>query len=241
SEGATIYDSGQPVITGPFREAASADLHPLLVDLLARVRADLEAGPALSDPTRFALRVYACRHLLAWCGRRPLVLPVDGPGLAPQAAPPAVLVSDARPAVAVIRRPAFDDLARERFDSWDRALAVSPPELRDPARSGLTISTFEARPTEVRIDLRAERTGVLLLSYAALPGVAVRVDGDPRPVLEGPFGLAGVEIAEGEHQVELFYRAPGYLVATRWISLGGLVAVLLLLLAAVRIGSRSTR
>ena len=229
SEWATVYDTGLPLVSGPFREVAAVDYHPLMLDLLERLASDLNRGNRLTPATRFGLRVYGARYLLTEDGEQPVLPDLDDPAVRRQGDPVALEIPSARPAIAVLEEKAFELLADGKTPDWAAALEAAPRELADPSRSGVAVSDFSGDRRHQRMTVDAERSGVLLLSYAHLPGLVVRVDGEERGAEKGPYGLVGVEIKRGIRTIALEYRAPGYITVPRVVSLATLLLVLTLL------------
>jgi hypothetical protein len=242
TEWAAIYDSGQPVVGGPFREAAGP-MYPHMLRLLDRIGNDLNGSGALSAPSHYGLRMLGCRYLLFEDGHRPVIPPLADRRLVADEAVPALRVTGAGPAVAVLDGGAFDRFAARSHPDWAAAFRAAPPELADPARAGVTGRILAYAPKHVRITVDSTRHGVLLLAFSHLPGLTVSVDGRPARTRAGPFGMTGVDVTPGEHRIDLAFEAPAHLSLWRAVSfLTAAVAVLGgILLLLVRRARHRTR
>jgi len=100
---------------------------------------------------------------------------------------------------------------------------------------GAEITTYS--PNRVNLQTHSSGNSILVLSENDYPGWRVYIDGQPADVLRVNYGLRGVAIPTGEHQVSFVYRP--------WSVMGGLLLSLLtagaLILLAVRGKSISAR
>ncbi len=219
SEWSTTHDSGQPLIGGPFREGASKGMYNPMLELLDRVGGDLDAG-RLSPPTRFGLRMFGCRYLLIEDGLSPVTPEFDDDTLIAVPAIPGLLrVRGVSPAVAVLDPKDFRRISSSPPAGWEAALATAPRDLADPGGSGVSVADFRYAPKEVRFRVETLRDGILLLAFMDYPGLTLDRNGEDVPLLPGPFGMTGVELPAGRHDLSLRFRAPPYLSLCRMISL----------------------
>jgi hypothetical protein len=221
SQWATNYDSGQPLATGPFREAATLDYYAGLGPMLDHLAADLNAGGPLSAETVFRLRMAGVRWLLAEDGTRPLIL--SARGLVWDSEAPAAEIVGGGLAIAVLDVGESSDLGEPA-----PPLDAAPPHLTDPRRSGVKVTDVARTRSTVEIAFRAERDGLLLVAFAEYPGVVFELDGEPAKTNPGPYGTTEVRVTAGTHRLRLDYSPPGYLVVG-WIGSIVLFAVVLAL------------
>jgi len=92
----------------------------------------------------------------------------------------------------------------------------------------------------IRVRVDAPQAGVLVLSQAYYPGWVAAVDGRETPALRVDFGLAGVAVAPGPHEV-LFRYAPRYLRIGAMLTIASLICAAACWLAPRRISSRRER
>ena len=128
------------------------------------------------------------------------------------------------------------------FDpSFDPALEVilsgeGSSEAAAAARGATgSVRIGELRAERVRLDVRLDGPGLVVLADAWDPGWRAWVDGHPAPVLQANVAFRAVPLPAGAHRVELRYRPPAVLVG---LTLSGLSA---LGLAAVVVAARLRR
>jgi hypothetical protein len=223
---APVYDSGLTVPTGPFREASSRELYPWVIDLVERVQDDLNERGGLSEASRLGLRCLGCEWLAVEDGSKPVLPEIAPAGLRAEPALPALAVESSSTAVAVLERSDVDALRALEKPSWPDALAAASPRLRDPAASGVAVVSADRGQKRIALEVETARDGVLALSLSRMPGLVLLVDGVETEMAEGPFGLIGVRLGAGRHEVVVAYRAPGYALVSRWVSLATLAVVL---------------
>jgi hypothetical protein len=80
--------------------------------------------------------------------------------------------------------------------------------IRTPGPAG-TVTADRWRTQDVRVDVRADRNAMLVVSQAWFPGWHASVDGHAAPVARVDGIVQGVPLPAGRHRVELSYQAPG--------------------------------
>jgi hypothetical protein len=226
SEWSAVHDSGLNVPAGPFREASNREIYPWMMELIKRVQTDLNARGELSEASLLGLRCLGCEWIICEDGTEPVIPKIATTGLAVDESLPGLRVVSSSSVVAVLDESdlaAFDGIAKP---SWADALAAAPARLADPGAAGVEVLGARRTPKRITLDLAIERDGILLLAQSRMPGLIVRVDGEETDIEDGPFGLIGVRVGSGRHEVDVAYRAPGYVLASRWVSMTTLVAVL---------------
>jgi len=93
----------------------------------------------------------------------------------------------------------------------------------NPASEEATITLQE--PDKLRVTVRTDASGLLVLSETADPGWRAEVDGKPASILTADYLLRAVPVPAGEHTVELRYAPPTLKVGTAvsLLSYAGLV------------------
>jgi uncharacterized membrane protein YfhO len=66
----------------------------------------------------------------------------------------------------------------------------------------------ETRPEDIRIDVRAETSSLVVVRNAWEDGWEATVDGSPAPVLVADAFLQAVAVPAGEHEIRLTYDEP---------------------------------
>jgi len=122
--------------------------------------------------------------------------------------------------------PGFDPLRVAFLE----ASAGPPPPCRGPDRPE-RIAVTDYRPTRVTVLADAAAPGLLILSDVYYPGWSATVDGEPAPVLPADWGLRGVGVASGIHEVTFTYRP-------RWLLPGAVLMGLGLLAGLALLGIR---
>lgn len=94
----------------------------------------------------------------------------------------------------------------------------------DPAADRATIEAWEA--DALRVSVRSDAPGLLVLSETADPDWRAEVDGDEAPILTVDHLLRAVPIPAGEHVVEMRYESPTLRIGTALslVSYGGVLA-----------------
>ncbi len=151
-----------------------------------------------------------------------------------RALPRAWLVSDARvldenSILQVVRTGLLPD--GSKWDPLRTALveAELASPLATPAEAGRAeITTYE--PNQVNLQTHSSGNSILVLSENDYPGWRVYIDGQAANVLRVNYGLRGVAIPKGEHQVSFVYRP--------WSMMGGLLVSLLTAAALIVLSVR---
>ena len=126
--------------------------------------------------------------------------------------------ADRRRLLAAVTGPAFDPRRQVLLETSDReGAAPSAPGEEDPGR----VQIVEYRPTRIRLDVKATRDAVVVVSDAFYPGWAAAVDGRSAPLLRANYAMRAVRVPAGRHRVELVYR-PWSVAAGLAVSLAGL-------------------
>lgn len=98
------------------------------------------------------------------------------------------------------------------------------------------VKTF--RLNEVELAMTTPRAGMLVCSESNMHGWTARIDGRPVPIVDANYAFRAVEVPPGAHTVRFTYWQPG-LTGGIVLSVLGLVACVLLLLAKDRVSPRS--
>jgi membrane protein YfhO len=127
-------------------------------------------------------------------------------------------------------------LSDPRFDPAEQvyleAKAGPLPSLSSPrAKETLYFESFCSN--RVVIQVTTTGRGILVLSDAYFPGWGATVDGRPARILPADWGLRGVTLPEGTHEVVFRYR-PGWLVPGTALMLTGFFLLLGLFLGKIR-------
>jgi len=94
---------------------------------------------------------------------------------------------------------------QERVLTSDRVWQL-PPAI--PGESSISLDQWQ--DGQIRLLVRAERQGVLVLSESWYPHWRVWVDDKPQQVLRADWALLGVWVEPGEHQVKFSFQRPWY-------------------------------
>lgn len=108
-----------------------------------------------------------------------------------------------------------------------------PPAFRNAIDPSATAVITQETPNSVTIVTTAEADGLLVLADTDYDGWEAGVDGRPTAMVRVNGAFRGVPVAAGTHTVRFRYRQPG-LIPGSVMSAGGLSALLLLLVLAVR-------
>jgi hypothetical protein len=135
-------------------------------------------------------------------------------------------VGSADAAAAALAAPGFDPGAVAILEQ-----APVPPPAAAPAGEPRLTPARVVRHERHRVVIEAEtpRAGVLVVAEVYYPGWAVKVDGQPAPLLRADYALRGVALPAGRHTVEMTYHnraAWGGI----WLSVAGLTLFALLAL-----------
>ncbi len=111
------------------------------------------------------------------------------------------------------------------FDPLKTALVAEPVALRSrPDFKGEILRT-DYQPDRVKLDVRQNGEGILVLLDSWAPGWKVYVDGNEAPLLRVDHFFRGVKLRAGSHRVKFQYVPPGYVVGCFICFLAGLVLV----------------
>jgi hypothetical protein len=86
-------------------------------------------------------------------------------------------------------------------------LETVPPVLADPPPASGEATFTHYEPDRIRLDVRSEAPGILVLSETYDPNWNAYIDGAPAPLLVANHALRAVPLPTGEHQVELRYES----------------------------------
>jgi len=165
----------------------------------------LEAGPTLDGLSRPPARLYRVRDVV----------------------PRLRLVAHARSLTP------GEDLAAALSDpAYDPAGAVLLASMSDGADGGADgdgapageAAITEETPERIKIRVRAERSGFVVLADAYAPGWSALLDGRPVPVLRADGLFRAVAVSKGEHALEMAYRPASVTVGLLMGACGLLVA-----------------
>ena len=122
---------------------------------------------------------------------------------------------------------ALAQLTAPGFDARQQAIVEDGPPTGTPGVAGAAriVATEDDRE---RVEVRADRAGMLVVSDAWAPGWQAKVDGRPVDVRRVDYLFRGVPVSAGRHTVEFAYRPLSWRIG--WIvsllALAGLVGVL---------------
>jgi hypothetical protein len=111
------------------------------------------------------------------------------------------------------------------FDPARTALLETDPGRTLPAEQGSPdwkADIREYRNNAIRLDVRTDRDGLLVLSETYYPGWTAYIDGKEAPVLRVNYNLRGTFVPSGAHSVEVRFQ-PRDLVRGWWISVASLL------------------
>jgi len=208
----------QESATGLTSDAILAGPHRLLdllnVKYLVATTWNRGASALASRPDRFRLvfsdgsvRVFENRTVLP----RAFLVPASGARVISEESAQLARVSDAafEPAAEVV-------LASAAEVGGSSGAAPAPGRQAAPPR------VLERGNRSIRLKVDAPQAGILVLSQAYYPGWVAVVDGRTTPALRVDFGLAGVALAPGAHEV-LFRYAPRYLRLGAMLTIASLI------------------
>jgi hypothetical protein len=138
---------------------------------------------------------------------------------------------EGRDALAALFDPAFDPEAE---------VIVSGPGAREAAAAAKggtgSVRIAELRAERVRLEVRLDRAGIVVLADAWDPGWRAWLDGRPASVLQANVAFRAVAVPAGSHVVEMRYRPPAALagLALTGLSVLGLAAAAVARLRAQR-------
>jgi hypothetical protein len=135
-------------------------------------------------------------------------------------------VVDDGEALAILADPGFDPPAEVLLSGAPDRFA---PEI--PSMGSSTVEVIERAPERMRVRADLASPGWLVLGEWHYPGWRARVDGERRAVYRVNYGLRGVPLEAGAHEVEFAYR-PVTLYA------GGTLSVMTLIVVAVLLAVR---
>ncbi len=126
----------------------------------------------------------------------------------------------------------FERMAEPGFDPSRLVVTSEPvPAFGDEGQDNVgEARVTERRLNSTRIDVRAERRCMLVLSDAYYPGWRVYLDGAPSTILPVYHAFRGVVVPEGEHEIVFEYDPPSF----RWgLLISALTGLLCSAVAAV--------
>jgi hypothetical protein len=137
----------------------------------------------------------------------------------------AVAVASDADAYSLLRDPGFDFY---RIVSLDRNTGINDPSA--PVMTPASIIGFA--PEKITVSAPAAADGILVLALPLYPGWYATVDGQPAEIMRAYGGISAVQLAQGEHLVELVYNPLSYRVGASlslftWLGVGILGIVLL--------------
>ena len=124
------------------------------------------------------------------------------------------------------------ELAASEFDPAKRVLVAGPLPPPEPANAtnavAGTVEFVSYAPKHIVLKAQAVVPVVLLLNDKYDPNWQVMVDGQPAALLRCNYLMRGVQIPQGEHQVEFHFRPPikSLYVSLAAIALGGVLLIL---------------
>lgn len=111
----------------------------------------------------------------------------------------------------------------QKSKDWMNENYIEPARLLQ--RRGMKIETFSNGHITGRI--ASEAPGLLVFSIPFAKGWSVAIDSVQQPVFKANLGMLAVDIASGEHRIELRYSLPGFSLGLL-VALFGLIGVLAL-------------
>jgi hypothetical protein len=155
-----------------------------------------------------------------------------------------VRVDSATQQVAIAERPTAYPHARILYDvrvaSTDQVLAA----LKDPSIDFGRTVLLEKNPgittdgtgsgtarfvrydaSELELDVRTDKPGVLVLSEVWYPAWKVEVDGKPAELLQADYSLRGVALGAGNHRVVMRYESDAFTTG-KWVTIASLLIAL---------------
>lgn len=104
-------------------------------------------------------------------------------------------------------------------DSLDRLVVIEGARdlpqslLQESPPPDATISAFQSTLNRVRLTVRSDAPGMLVLADTYYPGWRATVDGTPTPVYRANSVVRAIYLPEGTHAVEFTFRPPDFIVA----------------------------
>jgi hypothetical protein len=90
---------------------------------------------------------------------------------------------------------------------WDpMRTALVEAEIASPVKSSGSVEVTKYEPNRLNLQTRASGDALLVLSENDYPGWRAYVDGARAPIIRVNYGLRGIVVPVGEHQVTLVYR-----------------------------------
>ena len=135
-------------------------------------------------------------------------------------------------------------LARLGEASFDPAKSVILSQTPEPPASpgggqrndwDSSVQYFEQGINDVKLVAWASEPGILVLSQAYYPGWRVTVNGEPRPLLRVDYGLTGVQVERGYHEVHFLYEPSSMRFGAIISAVALLVTVALFVMGRVRV------
>jgi len=130
---------------------------------------------------------------------------------------------------------ALDLLASGAADPRREALLEEPPpELVLPADASLDAASVTGyEPEDIRVHVRTQAPGLVVLSEVGYPAWHADVDGKPAPLYVADGALRAIPVTAGEHQLELRYES-ATLAAGLSITLASAAVLAMVALACLR-------
>jgi hypothetical protein len=136
------------------------------------------------------------------------------------------------------RNAATWQLGRQGFNPYLTVLLEGERAALPPRRELVSsVEALEDGPQRSRWKVRTSLDSFLVLARVHYPGWVVRVDGKPAELLRANLAFCAVELAEGEHEVELSYEPASWRWGLRFAGLG-LLGLCGTVVMAGRTGSR---
>ncbi len=197
-------------INGFTQEYHEANVYPAGLDspLLNLLNARYILVPSVIPPGRADLERLAGKHPTVYADAQVRVLENR------DALPRAWIVHEARQ---VATGEALSLLASGAVDPRRVALLeqTPPPDVAPPSNPALEEATVtHQEPDKLRVTVRTDAAGLLVLSETVDPAWQAEVDGTPAPILTADHLLRAVPVPAGEHTVELRYESTTLKVGT---------------------------
>jgi hypothetical protein len=167
-------------------------------------------------PSPENVRLLGIRYLIAH-EAQPLPEPISGERVASERGYVLYELDAAQPRVSVVSDwrvvdgvgQALEAVTERRFDPSLTAIVETDPGFTPLSQgSAVSASYDEARPEDVRIDVRAETPSLVVVRNAWERGWKATIDGTPAPLLVADAFLQAVAVPAGEHEIRLTYHEP---------------------------------
>lgn len=110
------------------------------------------------------------------------------------------------------------------FDPHGEVVLEKPPKGRYDSTGAHRATTIQSErrpsPTELELEVRLRRPGILVVSESAYPGWDAEVNGQKTETMRVNYVLRGLELPPGSHRVRFVYRPAGFRIGLALSALG---------------------